>query len=249
MFLYFCQICQICLQWKLQTSVLQISNDLELFPELKFRTSEKLKILSVCSPLCFCYTLHWLVIGDDVIPKEVPVWPYKTQYRQLIRAMHHCNSVVTTHIQVRWEVTFSQGIGRVPWPLIQGPFWVERVRYCHWSCPKSYSRSNCGERRGCPSQVTGQGYPFPSNRTGTSSLSPDRTGEDICPPPPHQHTPRTGYAAGSSLLAITQEDFLVFISMFCGANSSGINVKFKEPTCFVQPVQPVSSHRWHTCTS
>ena len=85
--------------------------------------------------------------------------------------------------------------------LVPCPFWGRGVPPCLGGY--SLSRSWLGGG--------GVGIPWLEGQGGgTPVRCQDRGRGTPYPPPPRQHTPWKGYAAGGTRLAITQEDFLGF---------------------------------------
>ena len=102
--------------------------------------------------------------------------------------------------------------GGLPQPLVPGPFWGGGgiPQSCHWSCPKSCSRS-------C---LMGEGARYPSLWSQVLSRG------GVPQPPPRQET-ESWYTTDSTSLAVTQEDFLVsrvFISYWVLAQIWGVDI-------------------------
>ena len=82
------------------------------------------------------------------------------------------------------------GLRSLPWSLVLGPFFGGRGGTTA-SDPRSFPRGRRFPSQDLPLARAGTGYPLP---------------------PPEQHMPQTGYAAGGTPFAVTQ-DFLVGIKI------------------------------------
>ena len=89
-------------------------------------------------------------------------------------------------------------------PLVPGHFWGEGV-------PQPLVPGPPGSSSGVSQSGARRGYPLPPARTRTGGTPQPGPGQRV---PPGQNTTQTGYAAGSTPLAVTQEDFLVLFGEF-----------------------------------
>ena len=80
-----------------------------------------------------------------------------------------------------------------------------------YPCPSPGGAPRQGVPLPPPDRTKTRGNPPARTSTG---VPPDRTRAGV-PPPPGQDTPQTGCAAGSTPLAVTQEDFVVVVVVWC----------------------------------